>query len=79
MPDDAEVGRSGETCYGPKRPLAEWNSDLPDRSPHHRRWAFCIEAGEIEVGGLVKVMPVLGLTIGITLRVRTAEGCWKFT
>lgn len=43
---------------------------------HHRRW-FCIMPGDMEVGGLVKVIPVLGLTIGMTLRVRDAEGCWK--
>jgi hypothetical protein len=31
----------------------------------------------MDVGGLVNVIPVLGLTMGMTLRVRTADGCWK--
>lgn len=44
---------------------------------YHRRWC-CIIPGEMDVGGLVKVMPVLGLTMGMTLRVRDADGCWKF-
>lgn len=48
-----------------------------DRGSHQRRWC-CIMAGEMDVGGLDKVIPVLGLTIGMTLRVRAADGCWKF-
>ena len=32
----------------------------------------------MEVGGLVKVIPVAGLTIGITLRVLAEDDCWKF-
>lgn len=43
---------------------------------YHRRWC-CIMPGEIDVGGLVRVIPVLGLTMGMTLRVRAADGCWK--
>jgi hypothetical protein len=46
-----------------------------DRWVYHRRWAFCIIAGEIDEGGLVMVIPVEGLMIGMTLRVRFA-GCW---
>lgn len=33
-------------------------------------------AGEMDDGGLAKDIPVLGLTIGITLRVRLAGCCW---
>jgi hypothetical protein len=69
----------GEHAMSLSGPLPNGTATCQNRGPHHRRWAFCIEAGEIDVGGLVKVMPVLGLTIGITLRVRTADGCWKFT
>lgn len=35
-------------------------------------------AGDIEEGGLGTRMPVLGLTIGMALRVRKAEGWWIF-
>jgi hypothetical protein len=33
--------------------------------------------GVIEVGGLARVMPVCGFTIGMTFRARAAAGCWK--
>lgn len=33
--------------------------------------------GLIEVGGLARVMPVCGFTIGMTFRARAAAGCWK--
>jgi len=36
----------------------------------------CIKPGEIDDGGLATVMPVLGLTIGMAFRVRTADGWW---
>lgn len=52
----------------PKTQHGTWRS-------YHRRWC-CIMPGEMDVGGLVSVTPVLGLTIGITLRVRDAVGCW---
>ena len=35
-------------------------------------------AGDIEDGGLGTRMPVLGLTMGMALRVRKAEGWWSF-
>ena len=38
----------------------------------------CIMAGDIEDGGLGTRMPVLGLTMGMALRVRKAEGWWSF-
>ena len=38
----------------------------------------CIMAGEMDRGGLATLIPVLGLTIGIALRVRNADGWWIF-
>ena len=38
----------------------------------------CIMAGDMEDGGLGTRMPVLGLTMGMALRVRKAEGWWSF-
>ena len=35
-------------------------------------------AGDMEEGGLGTRMPVLGLTMGMALRVRKAEGWWIF-
>ena len=35
--------------------------------------------GEIEFGGLAIRMPVVGLTMGIALRLRTAAGSWSLT
>ena len=40
----------------------------------HAAVVCCIIPGEIEDGGLATRMPVLGLTMGIAFRVRTAEG-----
>lgn len=34
----------------------------------------CIMAGEMDRGGLATLIPVLGFTIGIALRVRRADG-----
>lgn len=34
----------------------------------------CIIAGEMDRGGLATLIPVLGLTMGIALRVRSADG-----
>jgi len=48
--------------------------------PYHRRFIVCccILAGDTEGGGLDMVMPVAGLTIGIALRARVAEGWCSF-
>ena len=35
-------------------------------------------AGDMEEGGLGTRIPVLGLTMGMALRVRKAEGWWIF-
>jgi hypothetical protein len=48
------------------------------RTSHHRGWLLCIMPGEIDEGGLETRMPVLGLTMGMAFRVRTAEGWWIF-
>lgn len=46
---------------------------MHDCGTHHRRWPlFCIIPGEMEVGGLDRVAPVCGLTIGMTFRARVA-------
>lgn len=46
------------------------------RGVYHRRCA-CTIPGLIEVGGLARVVPVWGLTIGMTFLARAAAGCWK--
>jgi hypothetical protein len=43
---------------------------------HHRRWLACIIPGEIDVGGLDRVTPVVGLTMGMLLLTRAADCCW---
>jgi hypothetical protein len=57
------------------RTEATLHSRYAYNSLHHRRGLFCIKPGEMDVGGLDKVTPVLGLTIGMPLRTRTADGC----
>lgn len=41
------------------------------RCPYDR---CCIMAGDIDGGGLVRLLPVLGLTIGMAFRGRKADG-----
>jgi len=47
-------------------------------SYHRLPTVCCTRAGETEGGGLDKLMPVTGLTIGIGFRGREAEGWWSF-
>lgn len=54
--------RQAMACFGP---CYQW--------PYVR---CCIIAGDIEGGGLARLLPVLGLTIGIAFRGRKAEG-WR--
>lgn len=44
---------------------------------HLRPRAGCIRAGDTDGEGLVMVIPVAGLTIGMALRARVAEGWWS--
>lgn len=51
--------------------LLGWNRS---RSVYQRRPICCILAGDTDCGGLDMLMPVLGLTIGMALRIRVAAG-----
>lgn len=46
------------------------------RKDYQRTWydRCCIMAGDMEGGGLARLFPVLGFTIGIAFRGRKAEG-----
>jgi len=45
------------------------------KSVYHRRpIACCILAGDTDGGGLDMLIPVLGLTMGMALRIRVAAG-----
>lgn len=45
----------------------------------YQRWvAGCIRLGETDCGGLDMLRPVIGLTMGMALRVRVAAGWWSF-
>lgn len=45
---------------------------------HRRPIGWCILAGDTDCGGLDMLIPVLGFTIGIALRIRVAAGWWIF-
>ena len=65
-------------CESGRRQIASFVR-LP-KSRYQRRTyvCCCIWPGEMERGGLATRIPVLGLTMGMALRVRRAEGWWIF-
>ncbi len=70
--DDDDDDAKNNQCNDEKTALQIVGTKV--ETAYQRRPRFCILDGDTEFGGLLILIPVLGLTIGIAERTRAATG-----